>query len=70
MKKILSCEALFVFTVYDHLKNIYKFIPKLITYDFSLSNTQAINIVFNSTEIEIIPVLFQVAQCKWKKVSY
>lgn len=41
--------------LYDHVKKVYKFNPKLITYDFALSNIQAINIVFKSLEIEIIP---------------
>ena len=41
--------------LYDYLKNIYKFNPQLITYDFALANIQAINIVFKSSEIEILP---------------
>ena len=44
--------------LYDHIKNVYKFNPKLITYDFALSNIQAINIVFKSLEIGIIPYFF------------
>ena len=40
--------------LYNHLKNLYKFSPKLIIYDFALANIQAVNIVFQSTYIEII----------------
>ena len=41
--------------LYDHIKNVYKFNLRLITYDYALANIQAINIVFKSLEIEIIP---------------
>ena len=47
---ILSSEnAELLIELYDHLKNIYKFNPKLITNDFALANIQAINIVFKSS---------------------
>ena len=44
--------------LYNHLKKIYKFSPKLIIYDFALDNIQAVKIVFQSTNIEIIYKLF------------
>ena len=55
--------------LYNHLKNIYKFSPKLTTYDFALTNIQAVNIVFQSTNIEIIPCFFHLVQIWWKKAS-
>ena len=55
--------------LYNHLKNIYKFSPKLITYDFALANILAINIVFQSTYIEIILCFIHLVQSWWKKVS-
>ena len=55
--------------LYDHIKNVYKFNPKLITYDFALANIQAINIIFKSFEIEIIPCFFHLVQFWWKRAS-
>ena len=46
--------------LYDHIKNVYKFNPKLIIYDFALANIQAINIVFKLLEFEIIPYTFSI----------
>ena len=53
--------------LYNHLKNIYQISPKLITYDFALANIQAVNIFFQSTNIEIIPSFFHLVQSWWKK---
>ena len=57
---VLLCDenSKLLIELYDHIKNVYKFNPKLITYDFALSNIQAINIVFKSLEIGIIPYFF------------
>ena len=58
-----------LFELYNHLKNIYKFSPKLITYDFALANIKAVNIVFQSTNMEIILCFFHLVQIWWKKAS-
>ena len=59
---VLLCDenSKLLIELYDHIKNVYKFNPKLIIYDFALANIQAINIVFKLLEFEIIPYTFSI----------
>jgi len=52
------------------LKNLYKFNPKKISFDFALGNIKGLNTVFTPNEgIVIIPCLFHLSQAWWKRAN-
>ena len=62
-----DCETLC--ELYSYLKNIWNFIPKKITYDFALGNINAINKVYKTDNLCILPCFFHLVQILWKKMS-
>ena len=48
---------------YSLLKNKYIFNPKTITWDFAISNLQALNSIFGDDNIIIITCFFHLLQC-------
>lgn len=68
---ILSHESSDIYTeFYNYLKNLYRFKPKIITFDFALGNIKGLNTVFTRKKgIVIIPCLFHLSQAWWRRAN-
>ena len=68
---LLSNEDTNIFKdFYNFIINNYDWNPQLLTFDFGKANLKAIKEIFkNNKEIKIIPCLFHLLQCWWRKAS-
>ena len=68
---ILSHEDSDIYTeFYNFLKNTYKFIPKKISFDFSMGNIKGIQNIYDSSDnVTIIPCLFHLTPTWWRKAN-